>query len=69
MDRELNGEPFRRQILSEFRVFLLKNKENDEYETRMSMKIKKRDKEREEKKLVDYMEQVDPEAAEAYAEK
>ena len=40
------GNPIGDRSFQNLGVFLLKNKENDEYETRMSMKIKKRDKER-----------------------
>ena len=47
----------------------IKNRRVSKIKSKLYHKIKKRDKEREEKKLVDYMEQVDPAAAEAYAEK
>lgn len=47
----------------------IKNRRVSKIKSKLYHKIKKRDKEREEKKLVDYMEQVDPEAARAYADK
>lgn len=47
----------------------MKNRRVSKIKSKLYHKIKKRDKDREEKKLRDYMEQIDPEAAKAYAEK
>ena len=45
---------------------ILKNKRIAKIKSKLYHKIKKRDKDREEKKLLEYLEQIDPEAAEAY---
>ena len=47
----------------------IKNKRISKIKSKLYHKLKKREKDREEKKLLDYMEQVDPEAAQAYREK
>jgi U3 small nucleolar RNA-associated protein 14 len=44
----------------------MKNKRISKIKSKLYHKIKKREKDREEKKLLDYLEQIDPEAAEAY---
>lgn len=43
-----------------------KNRRISKIKSKLYHKLKKREKEREEKKLLDYLEQIDPEAAEAY---
>ena len=47
----------------------LKNRRISKIKSKLYHKLKKREKEREEKKLLDYLEQIDPEAAEAYRTK
>lgn len=47
----------------------LKNRRISKIKSKLYHKIKKREKDREEKKLVEYLEQIDPEAAQAYREK
>lgn len=44
----------------------LKNRRISKIKSKLYHKLKKREKDREEKKLIDYLEQIDPEAAEAY---
>ena len=44
----------------------LKNRRISNIKSKLYHKLKKREKDREEKKLIDYLEQIDPEAAEAY---
>lgn len=44
----------------------LKNRRISKIKSKLYHKIKKREKDREEKKLIDYLEQIDPEAAETY---
>lgn len=44
----------------------MKNRRISKIKSKLYHKLKKRDKEREEKKLIDYLEQIDPEAAQAY---
>lgn len=44
----------------------LKNRRVSKIKSKLYHKLKKREKDREEKKLIDYLEQIDPEAAEAY---
>ena len=47
----------------------MKNRRVSKIKSKLYHKLKKREKEREEKKLIDYLEQIDPEAAQAYREK
>jgi len=47
----------------------LKNRRLSKIKSKLYHKLKKREKERESKKLLDYLEQIDPEAAGAYREK
>lgn len=47
----------------------IKNRRISKIKSKLYHKIKRRDQEREEKKLKDYMEEIDPEAAKAYREK
>ena len=47
----------------------LKNRRVAKIKSKLYHKIKKRDKEREEKKLRDHLEMIDPEAAAVYREK
>jgi len=47
----------------------MKHKRVSKIKSKLYHKIKKRDADREEKKLREYMEQVDPEAAKMYREK
>ncbi len=44
----------------------MKNRRISKIKSKLYHKLKKREKDREEKKLIDYLEQIDPEAAEAY---
>lgn len=44
----------------------MKNRRVSKIKSKLYHKLKKREKEREEKKLVDYLDQIDPEAAQAY---
>ena len=41
----------------------MKNRRISKIKSKLYHKLKKREKEREEKKLIDYLEQIDPEAA------
>lgn len=47
----------------------MKNRRISKIKSKLYHKIKKREKDREEKKLIDYLEQIDPEAANVYREK
>lgn len=47
----------------------IKNRRISKIKSKLYHKLKKREKDREEKKLRDYMEEIDPEAAKAYREK
>ena len=47
----------------------MKNRRISKIKSKLYHKIKKREKDREEKKLIDYLEQIDPEAARVYREK
>lgn len=47
----------------------MKNRRISKIKSKLYHKIKKREKDREEKKLIDYLEQIDPEAAAVYREK
>lgn len=47
----------------------IKNRRISKIKSKLYHKIKKRDKDREEKKLREYMEEIDPEAAKIYREK
>lgn len=47
----------------------IKNRRIHKIKSKLYHKIKKREKDREEKKLIDYLEQIDPEAAQTYREK
>jgi U3 small nucleolar RNA-associated protein 14 len=44
----------------------MKNRRVSKIKSKLYHKLKKREKDREEKKLIDYLEQIDPEAAQAY---
>jgi U3 small nucleolar RNA-associated protein 14 len=44
----------------------MKNRRVAKIKSKLYHKLKKREKDREEKKLIDYLEQIDPEAAQAY---
>lgn len=47
----------------------MKNRRISKIKSKLYHKIKKREKDREEKKLIDYLEQIDPDAAAVYREK
>lgn len=47
----------------------MKHRRISKIKSKLYHKLKKRDKDREERKLVEYLEQIDPEAAEAYRSK
>lgn len=47
----------------------MKNRRIAKIKSKLYHKIKKREKDREEKKLIEYLEQIDPEAAQVYREK
>lgn len=47
----------------------MKNRRISKIKSKLYHKIKKREKDREEKKLIEYLEQIDPEAAQVYREK
>lgn len=47
----------------------MKNRRISKIKSKLYHKLKKRERDREEKKLIEYLEQIDPEAAQVYREK